>query len=66
VLLAQGAEFDITMELRGDTMTCTVTAAGETTTATWTGLTVTAGSVGFYTRETRALFRNLRICRLAP
>jgi hypothetical protein len=66
VLLPQGAEFEMTMELRGDTMICTVTAEGETTTASWTGLAVTAGAVGFYTRETRALFRNLRICRLAP
>lgn len=56
-------EAQVVMELRGDTMTCTVTLpGGEVTTASASGLAVRPGALGLYTRETKALFKNLRIC----
>jgi hypothetical protein len=61
-------ELELHMILEGGDMTCTANLFGapgnETTTATASGLTSGEGAVGFYTRETRALFKNLRICEL--
>jgi len=55
-------QFKLRMDLQGDKVTCTATIAGVTTTATATGLTVSAGSVGLLARETKALFKNVRVC----
>ena len=65
-------EFELHMVLSGGTMTCTANlftfgaATPETTTASASGLAVEEGAVGFFTRETKALFKNVRICRLPP
>jgi hypothetical protein len=61
-------ELELHMVLEGGNMTCTANLFGapgnETTVATASGLTPGEGAVGFYTQETRALFKNLRICKL--
>jgi hypothetical protein len=63
-------EFELHMVLSGGTMTCTANLVGppaaETTVATASGLTVEEGAVGLFARETKALFKNVRICRLPP
>lgn len=57
-------EFRIEMELRGGSMTCRVTLGnGEVSTARATGLPVRAGALGLHTRETKALYKSLRVCR---
>jgi len=55
-------QFKLRMDLQGDKLTCKATVGTTTTTATATGLEVSAGSVGFLVRETKASFKNVRIC----
>ena len=55
-------EFSLHMDLKGTTMTCSATIAGVTTTATASNLGTIPGKVGFLTRETKGLFKNVRIC----
>ncbi len=55
-------EFEVVLELRGGAMTCIVTIDGTTTTATTADAPVSAGAVGFYTRETKSLFKNVQLC----
>jgi hypothetical protein len=55
-------QFALRMELKADKMTCTATVAGVTTTATASNLALTPGSVGLLSRETKASFKNIRIC----
>jgi hypothetical protein len=55
-------QFRLRMDLIGDKLTCSATIAGVKTTATATGLAVSAGSVGLLARETKAAFKNVRIC----
>jgi hypothetical protein len=56
-------ELHVHMVLKGGTMTCTVTGAGPTPiTSTMTGLGDGLGQVGILTRETKAAFKNLRVC----
>jgi hypothetical protein len=62
--LSFGDEFDIRMELRGGQMVCQVTIDGEPFFVQASGFGGSSGSVGFHTRETQALFKNLRVCGL--
>ncbi len=57
-------EFDIRMELAGDELTCQVTTDGETTFVQGGGFGGSAGAIGFHTRESNALYRDLRVCGL--
>jgi hypothetical protein len=56
-------ELVVRMELRGGTLTCTANVRGIETTATATGMSQAPGAVGFHTRESRALFKDLKVCR---
>jgi hypothetical protein len=63
--LSFGDEFDIRMELRGGLMVCQVTLPGQAPFFVQAGgFGTSAGAVGFHTRETQALFKNLRVCGL--
>ncbi len=65
--IVENEEIKMRMMLKGGDMTCTVTLDGtDVTTATATNVAQTAGKVGFYTRETKALFKNLKICSYRP
>jgi hypothetical protein len=61
--LTPNEEFYMRMVLRDGTMTCTVLLDGTVkSTATATGLGAGTGRVGLLTRETKALFKTLRVC----
>lgn len=55
-------EFRLRMVLKGQAVTCSAVVAGAETVATATNLGSSSGEVGFLTRETKALFKNVRIC----
>ncbi|MBA3394185.1 MAG: hypothetical protein H0T89_16170 [Deltaproteobacteria bacterium] len=55
-------EFRLRMVLKGQVVTCSAVVAGVETVATATNLSSSSGEVGFLTRETKALFKNVRIC----
>jgi hypothetical protein len=58
-------ELAIRLRFEDGAMICDVTqAGGTTTTATADGLGALTGSVGFFTRQTKALFKNARVCAL--
>ncbi len=57
-------ELTIKARLTQGTLTCEVTNGGVTTTATASGLGKPTGSVGFYTRQSKALFKQASICKL--
>lgn len=58
-----GEEFTMKMSVQKGTVTCTVLLGdGGTYTATATGVTGLSGTVGLLTRETKAQFRDLKIC----
>ncbi|MBX3208208.1 MAG: hypothetical protein KF764_24385 [Labilithrix sp.] len=57
-------EFSIKARLAQGTLTCDVTNGGATTTASASGLGNAKGAVGFFTRQTKALFKQARICQL--
>jgi len=57
-------ELSIKARLAKGTLTCEVTNGGVTTTATASGLGTPTGSVGLFTRQTKALFKQARICKL--
>jgi hypothetical protein len=55
----------IKLRLEDGAMVCDVSQAGMVlTTATANNLGALKGSVGFFTRQTKALFKNLRVCSL--
>jgi hypothetical protein len=58
-------EFSMRARLVRGTLTCEVTqgAMATTTTATASGIGTVTGSVGLFTRQTKALFKKARICR---
>lgn len=56
-------QFTIKAKLSKGTLTCSVTQAA-TTTATANNLGDVIGGVGFFTRQTKSLFKNARICKL--
>lgn len=60
------ANEDLSVKLRFENgaMICDVTQVGQLTTATANGLGALKGSVGFFTRQTKALFKNVRVCGL--
>lgn len=57
-------QLSIKARLAQGTLTCDVTNGGVTTTASASGLGALKGSVGFFTRQTKALFKQARICKL--
>lgn len=62
-------DFELEMILRGNLMQCTATLTPSgATVATATEIPIKAGYVGLHTRETKALFKNLKVCeyRNAP
>ncbi len=62
-LITQNEEIELELRLEGSQMTCTVTLTPSgVTTATSAVIPVKSGYVGLHTRETKALFKNLRIC----
>lgn len=62
--LQANEEFSIKARLAQGTLTCAVTNGGVTTTATASGLGNLKGAVGFFTRQTKAFFKQARICQL--
>jgi len=63
--VVEGEVLELHMILQGGTMTCTAVLDGSVvTTAGATDLPIEEGAVGFYTRETKARFQDVRICRL--
>tara|TARA_R110002096_G_scaffold143328_4_gene299278 strand:- start:60351 stop:61193 length:843 start_codon:yes stop_codon:yes gene_type:complete len=61
--IVENEEIELELELRGSVMTCTATLnPSGATVATATTIPVKSGYVGLHTRETKALFKNLRIC----
>jgi hypothetical protein len=61
-------EFAIRLRIEDGAMTCDVTQGPQgsaiTTTATANGLVGVRGRFGLYTRQTKALFKNVRVCSL--
>jgi hypothetical protein len=57
-------EFRLKMELSGKEMTCTVTLDGTDVTVATGQVPEGAGAIGFYTRETKAAFKSVRVCEL--
>jgi hypothetical protein len=57
-------EFSIKAHLALGTLRCDVTVGGTTTTAVASNLGPVSGSVGLFTRQTKALFKQARICKL--
>lgn len=57
-------EFRMKMELSGKEMTCTVTLDGTDVTVATGQVPEGAGAIGFFTRETKALFKSVRVCEL--
>jgi hypothetical protein len=56
--------FSIKARLAKGTLTCEVTNGGKTTMASATNLQNLTGAVGFYTRQTKTLFKQARFCKL--
>jgi hypothetical protein len=64
-VLKEGEPFSIRAKLQDGTLTCTVSQGADVvTTATATGLTNVKGSIGFFTRQTKAAFKNVKVCKL--
>jgi hypothetical protein len=61
--LQANEEFGISARLQKGTLTCEVAQAA-TTTAMATGLGPVRGAVGYFTRQTKGLFKKARICKL--
>lgn len=57
-------EFKIKARLSGGTLNCDVTIGGATTSASTTGLGLLKGAVGLYTKQTKALFKQGKICKM--
>ncbi len=61
--LRENEEIELELELRGSAMRCTATQnPSGATIATTSAIPIKSGYVGVHTRETKALFKNLRIC----
>jgi len=56
-------EFSIRARLVGGTLTCEVTQKDVTKTTATANVGTVTGSVGFFTRQTKALFKKARICK---
>ena len=58
-----GEEFVLRMQVRAGEITCSVKLGDAAAfTATASGVTTVSGAVGLYTRETKGLFKNIKIC----
>jgi len=57
-------EFKMKGVLRNGTLTCSVTIGGTTTTTATAPVGQVTGSIGFFTRQTKALFKQASICKL--
>jgi hypothetical protein len=62
--VATNEELTMRMELRGTQMTCTVTLDGNDVTVAQAAVPLGSGGIGFHTRETKALFKSVRVCEL--
>lgn len=62
--VVQNEEFRMRMELSGKQMKCTVTLDGTDVTVAEAEVPEGAGAVGLFTRETKALFKSVRVCEL--
>jgi hypothetical protein len=59
-----GEEFKIKGTLKNGLLTCEVTIKGNQTTTAQANVGVMKGSIGFFTKQTKALFRQLNACKL--
>jgi hypothetical protein len=59
-----GEEFKIKGTLKNGLLTCEVTIKGNQITTAQANVGVTKGSIGFFTKQTKALFRQLNACKL--
>lgn len=59
-----GEEFKMKGTLKNGVLTCEVTIKGNQTTTAKANVGVTKGSIGFYTKQTKALFRQINACKL--
>lgn len=59
-----GEEFKVKGTLKNGLLTCEVTIKGNQTTTAQANVGVTTGSIGFFTRQTKALFRQINACKL--
>jgi hypothetical protein len=58
-------EFAILLRVKDGSVVCSVTQGGvTTTTAEASGVDGLRGAVGFFTRQTKALFKNIRVCKI--
>jgi len=57
-------EFKIKAVLKGTTLTCQVTIGAATTTTATANVGALTGSIGLYTNQTKALFKQASICKL--
>ena len=64
--LMVGEEFGINVVVTAGTITCTIIQAKRTTTVSAQNLGSVAGSIGFFTRQSKAKFSNARVCKLGP
>jgi len=65
-ILKEGEPFSIKATLKGGTLTCVVSQGADVvTTAKADNLTNVTGSMRFFTRQTKAAFKNVKACKLA-
>jgi hypothetical protein len=57
-------EFKMKGVLQNGTLTCTVTIGGTTTTTATASVGQVTGSIGFFTKQTKALFKQASVCKL--
>jgi len=64
-ILKEGEPFSIRAQLKDGTLTCTVSQGADVvTTAQASNLVNVKGSIGFFTRQTKAAFKNVKACKL--
>jgi hypothetical protein len=64
-VLLENEGFSIRAQVKGGKVTCSVSqGAGAVTTAEAAGIADIEGSIGFYTRQTKAAFKNIKACKL--
>jgi hypothetical protein len=64
-ILKEGEGFSIRAQVASGTLKCTVSQGADVvTTAEATDLTNLTGSIGFFTRQTKAAFKNVKACKM--
>lgn len=64
-ILKEGEPFSMRAKLANGTLTCTVSQGADVvTSAQATGLANVKGAIGFFTRQTKAAFKNVKACKL--